>query len=233
MGVRSPILNSVLSPTCPHGLRPGTTVCLHCRAEARAKQSKERWLIAARFGIATAGVGVVLAVLIGGVMAIAPDASSSAAPVDSAAPIVAQASKAARPALVVAKPAVRPEPPRVVPTISEGRRELGDSMFAIREGNQVTVHFDTEERRTRHDWKFEDVVRATLPAVFGPEVRAALDSVPEGTFARGGDLLNELPTRGIALEMPDGQELLRVWPITRPGRDGPLVVAYRVAGSAN
>jgi len=206
-------------------------VCLHCRAEARAKQSKERWLVAARFGIATVGVGVVLAVLIGGVMAIAPDASSTVRTVDSTAPVVAQAAKVVRP--VAAKPAPRPATPRLVPAISEGRRELGDSMFAVREGFQVTVHFDTDERRTRYDWKFEDVVRATLPIVYGPEARAALDSVPEGTFARGGDLLNELPTKGIVLETPAGQELLRVFPITRPGRDGPLVVAYRVTGSAN
>ena len=230
MGARSQIMNSVLSPTCPHGLRPGTTVCLHCRAEARAKQSKERWLIAARFGIATAGVGVVLAVLIGGVMAIAPEASSTARTVDSSAPVVAQAAKTVRP--VAARPAPRPAAPRLLPAISEGRRELGDSMFAVREGLQVTVHFDTDERRTRYDWKFEDVVRATLPIVYGPEAQAALDSIPEGTFARG-DLLNELPAKGIALENPGGQELLRVFPITRPGRDGPLVVAYRVTGTAN
>ena len=229
MGARSQSMNSVLSPTCPHGLRPGTTVCLHCRAEARAKQSKERWLVAARFGIATVGVGVVLAALIGGVMAITPEASSTARPLDSSSGVVAQAAKVVRP--VAAKP--RPAPPRIVPTISEGRRELGDSMFAVREGFQVTVHFDTEERRTRYDWKFEDVVRATLPVVMGAEVRAALDSIPEGTWARGGDLLNELTTKGIALENPGGQELLRVYPITRPGRDGPLVVAYRVAGSVN
>lgn len=230
MGARSQSMNSVLSPTCPHGLRPGTTVCLHCRAEARAKQSKDRWLVAARFGIATVGVSAVLAVLIGGVMAITPEASSTARTDDAAAPVVSQAAKVVP---VAARPAPRPAAPRMMPAISEGRRELGDSMFAVREGLQVTVHFDTEERRTRYDWKFEDVVRATLPIVYGPEARAALDSIPEGTWARGGDLLNELPTKGIALENPVGQELLRVFPITRPGRDGPLVVGYRVTGIAN
>jgi hypothetical protein len=135
-----------------------------------------------------------------------------------------------------APPAVRSTPKpaapaRLVPVISEGRRELGDSMFAVREGFQVTVHFDTEELRTRHDWKFEGVVRATLPIVFGTTARVALDSVPEGALVRGGDLLNVLPTRGIQLELPDGQ--LNVWPITRPGRDGPLVVGYRAAPSGD
>lgn len=231
MGARSQSMNSVLSPTCPHGLRPGTSVCLHCRHEQRTAARKERYLLAARFGIATAGVGVVLAVLIGGIIAIAPEASSTARPVDSAeVPIVSQAAKATRP--VAARPTPRPAPTGIVPAISEGRRELGDSMFAVREGIQVTVHFDTDERRTRYDWKFEDVVRATLPIVYGPEVRAALDSVPEGTLARGGDLLNELPTRGIALELPDKSEL-KLFPITRPGRDGPLVVAYRATSSSN
>lgn len=241
MGARSPSMNSVLSPTCPHGLRPGTTVCLHCRAEARAKQSKDRWIVVARVGVAGLGVGAVLALMIVGVIVITPEASSTARTVDSADPIVSQAAKATKAAPTrttasaasVAAAPVRPTPTaRLVPAISEGRRELGDSMFAVREGDQVTVHFDTEERRTRHDWKFEDVVRATLPVVFGPDVRVALDSVPEGTFARGGDLLNELPTRGITLELPDGHEL-RVYPITRPGRDGPLVVAYRASATGN
>ena len=230
MGARSQSMNSVLTPACPHGLRPGTTVCLHCRHEQRLAARKEKYLLAARFGIATAGVGVVLAVIIGGVVAIAPEASSTARPVDTAeAPIVTQTAKAVRPA--APRPA-RPAPQRIVPAISEGRRELGDSMFAVREGFQVTVHFDTEELRTRHDWKFEGVVRATLPIVFGAEARAALDSVPEGALARDGNLLSDLPTKGIALELPDGTEL-RVFPITRPGRDGPLVVGYRASGSGN
>lgn len=201
--------------------------------------------MAARVGVAGLGVGAVLAIIIVGVVAITPEASSTARTVDSADAIVSQAARSTKaPVTRVATPTVsaasvaaapaRPAAPkaRLVPAISEGRRELGDSMFAVREGDQVTVHFDTEERRTRFDWKFEDVVRATLPVVFGPEVRVALDSVREGTLARGGDLLNELPTRGITLELPDGHEL-RVFPITRPGRDGPLVVAYRAAVTGN
>jgi hypothetical protein len=119
-------------------------------------------------------------------------------------------------------------PPALRPTIAEGRRELGDSMFAVREGSQVTVHFDTDSLRTRFDWKFEGVVRATLPIIFGHEARVALDSIPQSYFARGG-LLTELPRRGIPLRL--GTHTLRVWPITRDGRDGPLVVGYRAAPS--
>ena len=112
--------------------------------------------------------------------------------------------------------------------MAEGRTELGEGMFAERAGAQVTVHFDTDDMRTRVDEKFERIVRSTLPRVFGPDVRAALDAVPAGTFVRGGDLLHELPTRGLTLTLTDGRTLT-VWPITRPGRDGPIVDSYRAA----
>lgn len=115
------------------------------------------------------------------------------------------------------------------PSIAAGRRELGDSMYAVRDGGQVTVFFDTDTLRTRLDWKFEGVVRATLPLVFGSDVRMALDSIAAGTFVRGGHLMNDLPTRGIPLKV--GSHSLRVWPITRQGRDGPLVVGYRAAAA--
>jgi hypothetical protein len=101
-------------------------------------------------------------------------------------------------------------------------------MVAERAGAQVTVHFDTDDLRTRFDEKFERIVRSTLPRVFGADVRAALDAVPAGTFVRGGDLLHELPTRGIALTLSEGR-ILTVWPITRPGRDGPIIDSYRAA----
>jgi hypothetical protein len=64
--------------------------------------------------------------------------------------------------------------------------------------------------------------------VFGADVRAALDAVPVGSFVRGGDLLHDLPTRGLTLTLTDGRTLT-VWPITRAGRDGPIVDSYRAA----
>ena len=118
--------------------------------------------------------------------------------------------------------------PSMTPSVAEGRTELGEGMFAERAGAQVTVHFDTDDLRTRFDEKFERIVRSTLPRVFGPDVRAALNDVPVGNFVRGGDLLHELPTRGIALPLTEGRTLT-VWPVTRPGRDGPLVDSYRAA----
>jgi hypothetical protein len=68
-----------------------------------------------------------------------------------------------------------------------------------------------------------------LPLVFGEDVRTALDSIPAGTFASTGDLVTQLPERGIPLKV--GEHTLRVYPVVRPGRDGPLVYAYRASVS--
>ena len=119
--------------------------------------------------------------------------------------------------------------PSLLPAIPDGRKDLGDSVYAVRDGDQVTVYFDTDSLRTRFDWKFEGVVRATLPLVFGEEIRSALDSIPAGSLASGGNLVHELPSRGIPIRM--GTRTLRVWPVTREGRDGPLVMAYRAVSS--
>lgn len=189
-------------------------------------------MVAARVGIAASGVVVAISLLIGAVMAIAPDARSTPATESTQSGSVVQASSPAP------RPAAEPEEPKpaaaapvkLEPRIAEGRRNLADSMFAVREGAEVTVHFDTETLRTRYDWKFERVVRSTLPIVFGPVVRAALDSIPEGHLASGGDLLTELTTRGIDLPISESQTL-RLWPVTRPGQDGPLVVAYRASSA--
>ncbi|HEU4995461.1 MAG TPA: hypothetical protein VFT29_11615 [Gemmatimonadaceae bacterium] len=129
----------------------------------------------------------------------------------------------------VAQPTVaEPAPqPTLTPVVAEGRTDLGDSVFADREGGDVTVRFDNGLLRTRQDQKFERVVRATLPKVFGPAVATALDSIPEGRLFRGRTLLTELPSRGIALALPAIGKTMMVYPVTRPGREGPLVVAYR------
>ena len=206
--------------TCPHGLRPGTTVCLRCRQEARAVARQRRNRAAVRAGLLLMSVALAVALGVGAWNAIV------SAQGDSAETVIAT-SGAAAPRLAAQSTGTTP-PPALQPIIAEGRRELGDSMFAVREGRQVTVHFDTDSLRTRFDWKFEGVVRATLPILFGPEVQAALDSIPQSYLARGG-LLTELPQRGIPLKL--GTKTLRVWPITREGRDGPLVVGYRAAPS--
>ena len=123
-------------------------------------------------------------------------------------------------------PAAAPAIPRLTPAIAEGRTELGDSVFALREGSIVTVHFDTPMGRTRRRDKFESMVRRTLPVVYGPAADSALSALPVGSLTGAGDLLAELPSSGIRLALSNGATL-SIWPRTRPGRDGPLVVAYR------
>lgn len=103
---------------------------------------------------------------------------------------------------------------------------MRDSLFAVRTGDTVVVHFDTSPMRTRRADKFDRIVRQTLGTVYGPLADSALAAVAEGALAKPGDLLADLPTRGIHLALPGGFKI-SLWPETRPGRDGPLVVAYR------
>jgi hypothetical protein len=211
---------------CPHGLRPGTTVCLRCRQDARSVARQKRVRFLGRVGLVFAGAVVVITLLIGAWNALATDRGGADEPPNTTPQTPSSPGSATAP----------PAGSRTVlasglePTMAEGRRHLGDSVFAIRDGAQVTVHFDTDSLRTRLDWKFEGIVRATLPLVFGAEAAAALDSVPAGTLASGGQLLTELPRRGITLKV--GDQALKVWPVTRQGRDGPLVVGYRAAAAA-
>ena len=135
----------------------------------------------------------------------------------------------AAPAVVPPAPAAAtpaPAVPRLAPVIAEGRTELGDSVFALREGSIVTVHFDTPMGRTRRRDKFESMVRRTLPKIYGAAADSALVALPVGSLTGAGDLLTELPANGIRLALSNGATL-SIWPRTRPGRDGPLVVAYR------
>ena len=199
--------------TCPHGKRAGTTVCLYCRQEARMASRQRRNRAVGRAMLYALGGAAVVALIVGGIIAVAPRARA----VDTV---------AAAPPPPVVTPAARNEP-AVRPIIGEGRTELGDSVFAERAGADVTVHFDTELLRTRLDEKFERIVRMTLPKVYGPEVGARLDSVSPGQFVRGGNLLTDLPTKGIALALPARGRTLMLYPMTRPGQDGPLVIAYR------
>jgi hypothetical protein len=107
-----------------------------------------------------------------------------------------------------------------------GRTDLPDSVVAVRDGDTVRVRFDTSPLRTRRADKFERIVRETLPAVYGRLADTLLAAIPDGRLAAPNDLLTELPARGIHLAAADGRRI-GLWPETRPGRDGPLVIAYR------
>lgn len=212
-------LSRVESP-CRHGER-GTSVCLYCRQEARDAARRRRNRLLARFGLTTLGGVAVIALIVGALVTLAP---ASRRAVDANADGVA--------APVMPSEGTQPGaslPSLLTPQIPIGRKELGDGMTAERAGDEVTVRFDTDSLRTRFDWKFEGVVRATLPLVFGEPARAALDSIEPGTLLAGTNLIGDLPRRGLRIPLDGGLGTIRVWPLVRSGRDGPLVTAYRAA----
>jgi hypothetical protein len=182
-----------------------------------AKQRRNK--AAARIAVFGLGGAAVLALVVGGLVAVVPRGAGR--PTDS---VPAVSTPPSPPELATARS--RAELP-VRPIVAEGRTDLGDSVFAERAGGDVTVHFDTELLRTRLEEKFERVVRMTLPKVYGSEVGARLDSISPGQFVRGGNLLSDLPARGIALALPARNRTLMLYPVTRQGLDGPIVVAYR------
>jgi len=120
-----------------------------------------------------------------------------------------------------------PPPARLLgPIIPQGRTDLADSMFAVRRGDTVVVTFDTGPARTRRADKFELLVRQTLHSVYGPIADTVLAGVPSRQLAAAKELVTTLPSRGIHLRGPHGPRFA-LWPKTRPGRNGPLVIAYR------
>jgi hypothetical protein len=125
------------------------------------------------------------------------------------------------------KAAANPDAP-LEPLIAPGRTEVGDGLYIERAGETVTVHFDTPGTRTRRRDKFERVVRRTLPEIYGSAAEALLSSIPEGMLVEPVDLVTEVAERGVKLDAGDGWKV-SLWPETRPGQDGPLVVSYRVA----
>ena len=146
------------------------------------------------------------------------------------APAVAQLSA---PAPAPSSPAPAPtsasaSSPPLVPILAHGETTLGAGITATRNDNSVIVLFDTDGLRTRRRDKFERLVRETLPAVYGRRADSLLAGMPDGSIAAQGDLITELPSRGVRVALNDGWKLT-LFPETRPGRDGPLVIKYRVA----
>ena len=263
------------SNSCPHELRPGTTVCLHCRWEARtaARQRRNRMLVRGSSALAVlatlgvvglvgrvalhgrsfpAGVRVASIAMIGesngeSVKPPAPadsanrqtDASTSAtivaamppAPVPAAptlpAPTTVPAPKPVAAPSAPVRPAVATRPTAsVVPVVPPGQSVVGDSLLVTRADSFVTLSFDRTMIRTRIPDKFERFVRSTLPALYGAVADSALARIPTGGLASQGDLINELPARGMRIPVAPGLSIA-LYPITRSGRDGPLVTQYR------
>jgi len=228
---------------CPHELRPGTTVCLHCRWEARSatRRRRRRLFMKGSSGLALLSTLAVMG-LVGRVAfekrlssprlrvataTVMSDAAGDAAKAIAAAPSTAQqgVTTPAAPAAATTAP-VTSAP--VSPLVPQGRSSLPDSLLATRADSVITVSFDRTMIRTRNPWKFERLVRSTLPALYGPLADSALARIPEGGLVRQGDLINELPTRGMRIPLAPGWTFT-LFPITRPGLDGPLVTQYRVS----
>ena len=151
-----------------------------------------------------------------------PRVSSTTTPSSVASTSVASTSVAS-----AAEPAsAQPTPVLAGPIVAEGRTELPGGLFVVRRGDTVEVHFDTPTTRTRRPEKFERIVRETLPTVYGALADDALAGIPPGRLVDAAGLLDGLPERGVRLRTADGGTLV-VWPSTRPGRDGPLVITYR------
>lgn len=207
--------------TCRHGER-GTSVCLYCLQEARDEARRRRKRFLTRFGLTTLGGGVVIALVVGALVTLAPASRNN--PIAEAEPaLLAPDSAPARPA----GGTTEAQPSLLSPQIPIGVKELGEGMTAERVGDEITVTFDTDSLRTRIDWKFEGVVRGTLPLVFGEPARAALDSIEHGTLLGGVHLLRTLPRAGLRIPLDGGLGTIRVFPLVRDGRDGPIVSAYR------
>jgi hypothetical protein len=231
------------APPCPHDVGPGIPVCLRCRKENRVatRERRRRALFATAaiaLGVATIGAAGAAGLLDSELRAAGFVIPQSAARSEQTLPppvatvtavdapvVVALASSDST---VVSTASVTiPPAAELAATIGEGRTSLRDGIVAERRGDDVTVHFDTPVTRTRRPEKFEGILRATLPQIYGTRVDSALIAMPVGTLVPPHGLTTDLPTQGLYVPVPGGPTL-RIWPETRPGENGPLVVRYRV-----
>lgn len=233
-----PSAPSIQTTSCTHDLGYGTTVCLRCRQEQRDAARARQQRIFALSGICAMGLlGVYVmgagaanawrATRRGDTVHVASRASVVASSVSGASTIRQQGS-----AILASSPAPTAQPSTTPAAssplsirIREGRSDLAESLIAERAGDSVVVDFDTPMTRTRRRDKFESIVRRTLPLVFGAPIDSVLRTIPDGAIVGDADLLTELPKRGVHLHVADGWTL-DVWPETRPGQDGPLMVSY-------
>lgn len=147
-----------------------------------------------------------------------PPAAAPATPTPAiAAPAVAQPS--------ITAPSPRTPLSRGGFVLVEGRTALTDSIYAVRTGDSVIVHFDVQGSRTRRADRFERLVRTTLPLVYGRMATSGLDSIPEGSLLPTRDVIGALRSGGMHLTLENGARI-SVRALTRVGRDGALAVAY-------
>ncbi|HVX39938.1 MAG TPA: hypothetical protein VHB25_10225 [Gemmatimonadaceae bacterium] len=206
-------------------------MCLHCRHEARlAAQAKRKRLLLRGSAVSAAFLSVVVVGALGA-MALR-GRGKGATHTAQAAEVVAMKSATdttAAPVSVKQEGDVQPRPAApLAPVIAPGQTSFGDGITAERSDSLVTLYFDTPLTRTRIPEKFERFVRATLPKIYGAAADSALARLPVGEIAAQGNLLQELPSRGVHIPLERGWQIA-LFPETRPGEDGPLVIRYRVS----
>ena len=243
-----------LPEACPHEVRPGTTVCLHCRHTERlaARERRKRYMLRSSVVgvvVATLGTAGVLGAMVIRSYARAPERVRQAtrpspaetparvAEVAPSQPSTAERGVAGTPpassAVSSGNVAIAPTAMKtmtrapIAPVLPEGRSDLPDGISAMRTDSVVVLSFDTKLARTRIPEKFERFVRATLPTIYGASADSALARIPQGALARQGDLINDMPARGMRVPVSTGWTIT-LYPQTRPGQDGPLVTRYRV-----
>lgn len=131
---------------------------------------------------------------------------------------------------VIAPAQDRGSVPVITPVLPSGQTVLPDSAVVTVSDSLVAVDFDEIMLRTRRPAKFENFVRTTLPLIYGSRAQQALDAIPDGGIASQGSLLTDLPRTGVRIPL-DGGHVMMLWPETRPGRDGPLVIRFRITVS--
>ena len=235
--------------TCTHERRPGTTVCLRCRHAARVAARARTNRLVLRGSAITIVVATFVAVGVVGAStfrqlasgtksdsapaALADSSAIAGAPkpqVDSTATTTVPSPVTAAELPQTTPPAPAPVAPPAAPfapAIPRGETMLADSAIAVRSDSEVVVSFDRTPLRTRRPEKFEQFVRTTLESVYGAPAAAIIRRLPVGAIAAQGDLVKELPARGVRIPV-DAAWVIRLFPETRPGQDGPLVIRYRV-----
>lgn len=207
---------------CGHERRPGTTVCLQCRQQQISWSARRQRRILGVGVAMVALVGVLAVVVMKGIepeTGIAGDRETPVTTVD--------ANRQGQGELAAAetRPATSaPAAGALVPVVAEGRTELSEGMYAIRSGDSVMVHFDTPDARTRRRDKLDRTLRVTLRQVYGAPMDSLLRARPENLLG-GRGIFGDVTATGLRIALPGGGALT-IWPQTRPGQEGPLVISY-------
>lgn len=226
--------------TCTHERRPGTTVCLHCRHAALEETRERRQRLFLRGSAIFVAVLVFAAAGAMGATALRDRSNAQTTPLRTVRSETQRATRGSRlvasnasrasenqqaPEQAIATQAGAARPP-LTSILPVGESVLPGGVTAFRTDSDVTLSFDQTMLRTRKGLKFEYWVRSTLPLIYGAPVQGPLSRIQEGGLANQGELLTELPARGLHIPLDSGWTL-EVFPETRAGEDGPLVVRYR------